>query len=95
MSELALTIGTVALSFEGGAGHVHRTRTIGRRALALLHTYLEQRMVEWGLSGSIDLERLIVPRVAIDISLAADDEVAERLANAICGALAAQLLGSR
>lgn len=91
MADLELAIDRLALTFENGGGHAHRAQPISQRALALLQTYVQQRLVEWGISGAIDLERLTVPPVTMDLSLAGNEEAANRLAEAIYGAIAAQL----
>ena len=94
MADLTLAIDRLALSFEGADRHVHRVRPIGRRALVLLQTYVEQRMVEWGVSGNVELEQLSVPPLEMDLSLTGDEEIAHRLAEAMYGALAIQLRAS-
>jgi hypothetical protein len=91
MADLTLAIDRLGLSFEGADHHVHRVRPIGRRAVVLLQEYVQQRMVESGVSGDIDLEQLSVPPLELDLSLMGDEEIAHRLAEAMYGALAAQL----
>jgi hypothetical protein len=93
MADLTLSIGRLALSFEGAEQHTHRVRPIGRRALVLLQEYVEQRMVESGLAGDMDVEQLSVPPLELNLSLTGDEEIAHRLAEAMYGALAMQLRG--
>lgn len=91
MAGLTLAIETLSLKFEGADGHAHRVRAVGRRTLVLLQTYVEQRMVEWGVSGKVDVEQLLIPPIEMDLSLVGDEEIAHRLAEAIYSALATQL----
>ena len=91
MADLELAIDRLVLTFDGGSGQAHRIQPIGKRAMVLLQTLVEQRMIEWGLGNNTDLEGFVVPPLDIDLTRTGDEKVARRLAEAMYAAVAAQL----
>jgi hypothetical protein len=88
-SRVSVRIGHLRLALGDGAGHEHRVRPIVTRAMHLLH----QRLCAEAATGvswpSMRVHTLRVPAVRLAMAAMSDDGVAERMAEALHGALRA------
>ena len=91
-SAIDLDIARLAITFTGAAGQIHRVGPVSARTAEILSALVGRRLEGAGvLPEELQLDRLTVPRLEIDLSLAGDEEVAARIADAVDRALAAQL----
>ena len=91
-SAIDLDIAQLAITFTGAAGQVHRVGPVSARTAEILSALVGRRLEGAGvLPEELQLDRLTVPRLEIDLSLAGDEEVAARIADAIDRALTVEL----
>ena len=91
-SAIDLDIARLTITFTGAVGHVHRVGPISARTAEILGALVGRRLEGAGvLPEELQLDRLTVPQLEINLSLAGDEEVAARIADAVDRALAAEL----
>ena len=83
-----LSVDHLRLKFAHASGHEHRVRPITRRAVELLRLRLRDELLSSGVRlESLSLATLAVPSVNLDLGTLNDEDVAEKVAEAMYAAL--------